>query len=895
MESGQRGPRKGRKLGSSRRRQTREPADSQDTPGAPELEFWTSQAAMEVQSFLQDCGAQEKGFITREDLAVAKFSFLGSDEDPQRIFDWVDMEQQGHLSLDEFSSGLKNILGSSQSTHRLSGRRPRASLRRRTLKLEEADAQEKEAFSAFMKQWGTNHSFPDETEIWQLWRKLRQGEPQLAGNLEGFLAKMSSRLQEARAHREVLELNMRKCDSDHHRKVQQLYEEMEQQLRQEKQQLQVQSESRDSALNDQIQAALKAKDHEMQRLVEEQRELEAQLRQLSGSQQQASSEQRQLREAERDLAGQLEEVQGQLRVTRRHLTTARAHVSWQIEEKPRDSGAGEQKAAGPAGDSLVDAPLPGVFGDNEDWGQLLNSLSSSPQGALQISWSPPVSPKAPSASPTPRVVRQISISETHTLPLSQGPPSESNGGTSGAEEVGGTTPPGQHSPLKWSEKEPEPSPLIPGLLEATTEPSGSLVAATLRVLVPVEGDAQAPGNGSAPLSQTPAGSGGKLSASQVDDRDPEPGPIPAKPPRLQEVSEPGLRAQEGHTGEQTGPASWTLRQGLEAGTRAEERDRKTSWGQHLSSEQGLSSGRPESTQSDSQPAPLPIDGPPTQVEIEGLAPRRPAPSWASPPKGTQPGGEVEPKVSAPSLPTATEPEAPPRSALTTAETEGGDDPPRSRQPEDPRDTEVSPAPVSTSAREPVADPDFIFHIIFLGDSNVGKTSFLHLLHYNSFITGLAATVGMDFRVKNVQVDNKNFSLQLWDTAGQERYHSVTRNLLRKADGVVLMYDVTSWESFAHVRYWLDCLQDAGCEGVAILLLGNKTDCEEARQVPPEAGQQLAQELGASFGECSAALGHNILEPVVTLARSLKVQEDHLKDCLAEVTHTKPPKKAGCCS
>lgn len=379
----------------------------------------------------------------------------------------------------------------------------------------------------------------------------------------------------------------------------------------------------------------------------------------------------------------------------------------------------------------MDAPLPGVFGDNEDWGQLLNSLSSSPQGALQISWSPPVTPKAPSAPSTPRVVRQISISEAHALPFSQGPPSESNGGTSGAEEVGGTTPPGQHSPLEWPEKEPEPSPLIPGLLETTMEPPGSLVAATFRVIVPVEGDAQAPGNGNAPLSQTPA--------SRVDDRDPEPGPIPAKPPRLQE---PGPRVQEGHTAEQTGPASSTLRQGLEEGTRVEERDRKTSWGQRLSSEQGLSSGRPASTQSDSQPAPLPIDGPPTQAEIEGLTHRRPAPSRASPPKSTQPGGEVEPQVPAPSFPTASEPEAPPRSALITAETEEGEGP---QQSEDPRDTEVSPAPVSTSAREPVANPDFIFHIIFLGDSNVGKTSFLHLLHHNSFTTGLAATVGKGAR------------------------------------------------------------------------------------------------------------------------------------------------------
>lgn len=178
---------------------------------------------------------------------------------------------------------------------------------------------------------------------------------------------------------------------------------------------------------------------------------------------------------------------------------------------------------------------------------------------------------------------------------------------------------------------------------------------------------------------------------------------------------------------------------------------------------------------------------------------------------------------------------------------------------------------------------------------MGKTSFLHLLHQDTFASGLTATVGVDFRVKNLLVDNKYYALQLWDTAGQERYHSMTRQLLRKADGVVLMYDVTSQESFAHVRYWLDCLQDAGCVGVVVLLLGNKMDCEEERQVSTEAGQQLAQELGVAFGECSAALGHNILEPMVNLARSLKRQEDLLKGSLVEVAPERPPKKAGCCS
>ncbi|XP_055993316.1 ras-related protein Rab-44 [Sorex fumeus] len=687
MESGQRRPRKGRKLGSSRRRQTREPADGQDASGDAAPGSWPSQASVEVQRFLRDCGAQDRGFVTRDDLAVAKFSFLGSEEAPERIFDWVDTEQQGRLSLDEFSSGLESILGSLESSPGLHRRRTRVPLPHGPGP-EEADAQ-KEMFSAFMEQWGTGTSFPDEAEVWPLWQKLRQEEAPLAGNLEGFLATMNSRLQEARDDKEVLELALRKCDSDHHRKVQQLYEEMEQQLHQEKQQLQAKSESRDLALSSQMQAALEAKERETQRLAEAQRELEARMQQLSASQQQASSEQRQLQEAERDLARHLEEVQGQLQVTRRQLTTSRGHVSWQMEEKQRDPGAGERQAATPQEVSPVEAPLPGVFGDNEDWEQLLGSFSA-PEGALQICWSPPPSPASPSA---PRVVRQISISEAQALPCTQGPPPPAR-----AEVEGPAVPQGARSQ--------ELTPRLPAVAETRALPGPARIAA----------------------------------GTEGDRRPPE-----SKP------EDPGTTGSVGQTGQK-------------------------------------------------------------------------------PSTGATPG----------------------------------------------------------------TDPDHVFHVVFLGDSSVGKTSFLHLLHHDRIPSGLTATVGVDFRVKTVLVDNETFALQLWDTAGQERYHSVAHHLLRKADAAVLMYDITSWDSFAHVRSWLSCLQEAGCDRAAILLLGNKTDCEEARQVPTEAGQQLAQELGATFGECSATLGHNILEPVVSLARSLKVQEDRLKGGLVEVAGPQPPPKAGCC-
>uniref|UniRef100_A0A672UYH7 RAB44, member RAS oncogene family n=2 Tax=Strigops habroptila TaxID=2489341 RepID=A0A672UYH7_STRHB len=191
------------------------------------------------------------------------------------------------------------------------------------------------------------------------------------------------------------------------------------------------------------------------------------------------------------------------------------------------------------------------------------------------------------------------------------------------------------------------------------------------------------------------------------------------------------------------------------------------------------------------------------------------------------------------------------------------------------------------------DPDHLYNVLFVGDSHVGKTSFLYRLHADTFNPHLTATVGLDYQVKNFVVDNKRFALRLWDSAGQERYHSITKQFFRKADGVVLMYDITSEYSFLDVQYWLSCIQEGAEDRVTILLLGNKTDCAAERQVPTEQGERLAKEHQLMFYECSAASGHNVSESMVSLIRLLKVNEDKLKNKAEEVPKL-PQKKKGCC-
>ncbi|XP_009333039.1 PREDICTED: ras-related protein Rab-44 [Pygoscelis adeliae] len=190
-------------------------------------------------------------------------------------------------------------------------------------------------------------------------------------------------------------------------------------------------------------------------------------------------------------------------------------------------------------------------------------------------------------------------------------------------------------------------------------------------------------------------------------------------------------------------------------------------------------------------------------------------------------------------------------------------------------------------------PDHLYNVLFVGDSHVGKTSFLYRLHTDIFNPHHTTTVGLDYWVKNLVVDNKCFALCLWDSAGQERYRSITKQFFRKADGVVLMYDITSECSFSDVRYWLSCIQQGAEDGVAILLLGNKTDRAAERQVPTKEGERLAKEHQLMFYECSAASGHNVSESMVSLIRLLKVREDELKNKAKEVL--KPSqKKKGCC-
>ncbi|XP_056335016.1 EF-hand calcium-binding domain-containing protein 4B [Danio aesculapii] len=190
-------------------------------------------------------------------------------------------------------------------------------------------------------------------------------------------------------------------------------------------------------------------------------------------------------------------------------------------------------------------------------------------------------------------------------------------------------------------------------------------------------------------------------------------------------------------------------------------------------------------------------------------------------------------------------------------------------------------------------PDRLFKVVLVGNSSVGKTSLLRRFCDDCFHSGTCATVGIDYSVKTLSVDNSQIALQMWDTAGQERYRSITKQFFRKADGVVVVYDITNEQTFTAVRQWLASVQEGAGEGIPIMLLGNKTDLDSQRVIPLGLGEKLAKDFQLMFYECSAFSNHNVTDSMIHMARILKEQEDREKEKTVSLADS-PSKKKSCC-
>uniref|UniRef100_A0A672IX00 RAS and EF-hand domain containing n=1 Tax=Salarias fasciatus TaxID=181472 RepID=A0A672IX00_SALFA len=194
-----------------------------------------------------------------------------------------------------------------------------------------------------------------------------------------------------------------------------------------------------------------------------------------------------------------------------------------------------------------------------------------------------------------------------------------------------------------------------------------------------------------------------------------------------------------------------------------------------------------------------------------------------------------------------------------------------------------------------------YRIVLAGDAAVGKSSFLLRLCKNEFTMNSNTTLGVDFHMKTLVVDGEPVLLQLWDTAGQERFRSIAKSYFRRADGVLLLYDVTCERSFLNVREWVDMIEDVSHEDVPIMLVGNKCDLrqEAANCVPTSYGEKLAMTYNTLFCETSAKDGSNILEAVLHLARQVTKQttfeEKRLYQSLTSLSAPRKKPNFSCCT
>lgn len=192
---------------------------------------------------------------------------------------------------------------------------------------------------------------------------------------------------------------------------------------------------------------------------------------------------------------------------------------------------------------------------------------------------------------------------------------------------------------------------------------------------------------------------------------------------------------------------------------------------------------------------------------------------------------------------------------------GRSDGARGGQPDPDPDPGPGPGPGPDPGPDPPAmarDYDHLFKLLIIGDSGVGKSSLLLRFADNTFSGSYITTIGVDFKIRTVEINGEKVKLQIWDTAGQERFRTITSTYYRGTHGVIVVYDVTSAESFVNVKRWLHEINQ-NCDDVCRILVGNKNDDPERKVVETEDAYKFAGQMGIQLFETSAKENVNVEE------------------------------------
>ncbi|KAL7635364.1 UNVERIFIED_CONTAM: hypothetical protein RMT77_014431 [Armadillidium vulgare] len=194
----------------------------------------------------------------------------------------------------------------------------------------------------------------------------------------------------------------------------------------------------------------------------------------------------------------------------------------------------------------------------------------------------------------------------------------------------------------------------------------------------------------------------------------------------------------------------------------------------------------------------------------------------------------------------------------------------------------------------------LFKLLIIGDSGVGKSSLLLRFADNTFTGNYITTIGVDFKIRTLEVDGEKVKLQIWDTAGQERFRTITSTYYRGTHGVIVVYDVTNGESFANVKRWLHEI-DQNCEVVNRILVGNKNDCPDRKVVLHEDAKRFADQMNIKLFETSAKENINVEEMftvmtkmVLTSKKEQRARQNAHNDVVSLTNPKKQKGKRRCC-
>ncbi|XP_072448088.1 EF-hand calcium-binding domain-containing protein 4B-like isoform X2 [Chiloscyllium punctatum] len=672
--------------------------DTQDTKSNPSGRITHHETYEKARELFQLCDKEEKGFITKRDMQRLQNELPLTPEQLEDVFDSLDQSNNGYLTPLEFSMGFGQFIGIEVLP---------APESRESSKLEETfesgwsddldiiDDEEEKRFCFLMQQLGASQIFEDQSEVRELWTRLRRDKPELLANFEQFLSKVSTHVQEVQNDKITMEQALKRKECDHDREVRCLYEEMEQQITREKEQLLNQDVWKHSDRNHQLQRELSSKEQDLENIIQKQKKLELQLEEYNYEHTETRIQNERLRRLNEDLQDQLDRTKKDLETTRFKLQVLQDEAHYEHQQTTRN----------------------------------ILKVSKNMQKERES------------------LLRQLELLREMNKKLRD---------ERDAYEAKKLTSPSKKPLLK----------------------RGSVIGNYL-----------------------------------VED----------KPVKRQLVA---------------------------------------------------------------------ADQSPVSTEDVTLEPSKKNCRYFSKEIGIGDSGDEE-LLS----PTLTEHHSP---LEETADCRVGGLPMHTSEEEEFDEAPLSPRgqPIGIETVESEAlgsSPDRIFKVVFVGNSGVGKSSFIHRFCNDRFLSEINPTIGIDFQVKSLVVDKTRVALQLWDTAGQERFRSITKQYFRKADGVLVVYDVTSETSFTAVRNWMISVQEGMDERAAICLLGNKIDAvdREPRQVSKTEGERLAEEYNAVFYECSAKSGYNVMEPLMHVARLLSEQEDKQRE---DALHLDDDcsKKKGCC-